>query len=152
MPKFGVRRRRGGYGYRLTRARSPLVVVAWFACALLAGGVSGLATVALTRDGRTAIAAKATAVSPKEIATVEHFAAVPAVIEPVATMPAPVLSKPSALPMSAPVEPVSQIFWQNCSQARAAGAAPIYVGEPGYRPGPDRDDDGIACEPYRGRR
>jgi hypothetical protein len=39
----------------------------------------------------------------------------------------------------------------NCSEARAAGAAPVHRGEPGYGPHLDRDDDGIGCEPYRGR-
>ena len=38
------------------------------------------------------------------------------------------------------------VYYKNCSQARAAGAAPIYRGEPGYRPALDRDRDGIACE------
>lgn len=37
-------------------------------------------------------------------------------------------------------------YHKNCSEARAAGAAPIHEGEPGYRPGLDRDGDGIACE------
>ena len=32
------------------------------------------------------------------------------------------------------------------AEARAAGAAPIHRGEPGYRAELDRDDDGIACE------
>jgi hypothetical protein len=41
--------------------------------------------------------------------------------------------------------------FDNCSEARAAGAAPIARGEPGYAPHLDRDNDGIACEPYRGR-
>ncbi|MDC3728326.1 excalibur calcium-binding domain-containing protein, partial [Rhodococcus sp. Rp3] len=27
-----------------------------------------------------------------------------------------------------------------------AGAAPLYVGEPGYRPKMDGDGDGVACE------
>ena len=40
-------------------------------------------------------------------------------------------------------------YYPNCDAARAAGAAPIYAGEPGYRPPLDADDDGIACEPYR---
>jgi len=40
----------------------------------------------------------------------------------------------------------SEIYYANCSQARAAGAAPIRRGEPGYRPALDRDNDGIACE------
>jgi hypothetical protein len=40
--------------------------------------------------------------------------------------------------------------WSGCNEARGAGTAPIYAGEPGYREGLDRDSDGIACEPYRG--
>ncbi|MDU0348111.1 excalibur calcium-binding domain-containing protein [Actinomyces sp. MRS3W] len=40
----------------------------------------------------------------------------------------------------------SSVYYQNCSEARAAGAAPIYAGEPGYRDALDRDNDGIACE------
>jgi hypothetical protein len=43
----------------------------------------------------------------------------------------------------------ADIYYSNCAAARAAGAAPIYVGQPGYRPGLDADSDGIACEPYR---
>jgi hypothetical protein len=38
------------------------------------------------------------------------------------------------------------VYFENCDAARAAGAAPIYRGEPGYRPGLDRDGDGVACE------
>lgn len=42
-------------------------------------------------------------------------------------------------------------YWRRCDDARAVGTAPIYRGEPGYRERLDADDDGIACEPYRGR-
>lgn len=41
--------------------------------------------------------------------------------------------------------------FRNCDEARAAGAAPVRRGEPGYGPHLDRDNDGIGCEPYRGR-
>lgn len=41
--------------------------------------------------------------------------------------------------------------FRNCTEARAAGAAPVYRGTPGYGPHLDRDGDGIGCEPYRGR-
>jgi hypothetical protein len=34
----------------------------------------------------------------------------------------------------------------NCSQARAAGAAPVRRGDPGYGPHLDRDGDGVGCE------
>ena len=41
--------------------------------------------------------------------------------------------------------------FDNCTEARAAGAAPVRRGDPGYGPHLDRDNDGIGCEPYRGR-
>lgn len=40
----------------------------------------------------------------------------------------------------------SAVYYENCAAARAAGAAPLYAGEPGYRSALDRDHDGIACE------
>ena len=36
--------------------------------------------------------------------------------------------------------------YRNCREARAAGAAPLYRGQPGYSARLDRDGDGIACE------
>jgi hypothetical protein len=43
-------------------------------------------------------------------------------------------------------ESSSSVYYSNCSEARAAGAAPLHAGEPGYRSGLDRDSDGTACE------
>lgn len=37
-------------------------------------------------------------------------------------------------------------YYPNCTAARAAGAAPIRRGQPGYSGRLDRDGDGIACE------
>lgn len=34
----------------------------------------------------------------------------------------------------------------NCAAARAAGAAPVRVGDPGYGRHLDRDGDGVGCE------
>lgn len=56
------------------------------------------------------------------------------------TPPAPLASIPAA------EEPVADVYYANCTAARAAGAAPIYVGDPGYRSALDRDKDGVACE------
>lgn len=36
-----------------------------------------------------------------------------------------------------------------CNAARAAGAAPVYRGDPGYGEHLDGDGDGIGCEPHR---
>jgi len=38
------------------------------------------------------------------------------------------------------------VYYQNCDAARAAGAAPVHRGDPGYGAHLDRDGDGIACE------
>jgi hypothetical protein len=40
------------------------------------------------------------------------------------------------------------IHYSGCSEARAAGSAPMYRGSPGYRQSMDGDYDGVACEPY----
>ena len=41
--------------------------------------------------------------------------------------------------------------FRNCDEARAADAAPVHRGDPGYGLHLDRDNDGIGCEPYRGK-
>ncbi|MGW2770510.1 excalibur calcium-binding domain-containing protein [Streptomyces sp. NPDC001275] len=38
------------------------------------------------------------------------------------------------------------VYYRNCAAARAAGAAPVHRGEPGYGPHLDRDGDGVGCE------
>lgn len=38
------------------------------------------------------------------------------------------------------------VYFANCSQARAAGAAPVRAGQPGYSRRLDRDGDGVGCE------
>ena len=47
--------------------------------------------------------------------------------------------------------PPSGAYYSGCDEARQAGVAPLYAGEPGYRPEMDGDGDGVACEPYRRR-
>lgn len=41
---------------------------------------------------------------------------------------------------------VANVYYKNCDAVRAAGADPIYKGEPGYSRKLDRDGDGIGCE------
>lgn len=47
---------------------------------------------------------------------------------------------------AAPVGGSGATFYQNCTAVRAAGADPVYAGQPGYSRKLDRDGDGIACE------
>ncbi len=39
-----------------------------------------------------------------------------------------------------------RVHYPDCASARTAGAAPLRRGDPGYRAGLDRDNDGVACE------
>ena len=38
------------------------------------------------------------------------------------------------------------VYFPNCTAARAAGAAPVRAGQPGYARHLDRDGDGVGCE------
>jgi len=63
---------------------------------------------------------------------------------PAAVAPAPVAPAPMAPAPAAPAP--AAVYYANCAAARAAGAAPLYAGQAGYRPALDRDSDGVACE------
>ncbi len=51
-------------------------------------------------------------------------------------------AEPSPTPTSAP----ENVYYKNCTEARAAGVTPLYRGDPGYAKHLDRDGDGVACE------
>lgn len=63
----------------------------------------------------------------------------------IAGTPAAVAAPPTTTTSPSPTTGGSA-YYPNCRAACAAGAAPIYRGQPGYRSGLDRDNDGIACE------
>ncbi|MFC5064442.1 excalibur calcium-binding domain-containing protein [Actinomycetospora atypica] len=48
-----------------------------------------------------------------------------------------------AVPDPAPAP--SSAYYKNCAAAKAAGAAPLHTGDPGYSSKLDRDGDGVAC-------
>jgi hypothetical protein len=53
----------------------------------------------------------------------------------------------AAKPAPAPAAPApAAAYFGSCADARAAGAAPLYAGQAGYRAALDRDSDGVACE------
>lgn len=62
----------------------------------------------------------------------------------------PVAIATGTVPKSTTVVPAPTMaalaHYANCAAARAAGAAPLHRGDPGYRAGLDRDKDGIACD------
>ncbi len=83
--------------------------------------------------------------------TVTETAEAPALTTEPWEAPEPSTAIPTTTPESAPgpglIGPLpSSTYYGSCAEARAAGAAPLRAGEPGYRPGLDRDGDGVACE------
>lgn len=93
------------------------------------------------------VTATVTAATPTTTAAAKTKTVTPTVtVEP--PPPAPEPPKPTVPPEPAP-GPTSDegaAFYQNCDAVRAAGAAPILRGEPGYSSKLDRDGDGIGCE------
>nr|WP_240625243.1 DUF1524 domain-containing protein [Kocuria tytonicola] len=68
----------------------------------------------------------------------------PALPAPIHEPVAPAEPKPVAPQPAAPNEGAGS--FANCAAARAANAAPLYAGSPGYSLKLDRDGDGVACE------
>ncbi|MBO0895726.1 DUF1524 domain-containing protein [Arthrobacter sp. zg-ZUI10] len=66
----------------------------------------------------------------------------PAPVQVPAEAPAPD-SAPAPDPVPAAPE---DVHYENCDAVKAAGAAPIRVGDPGWQPKFDRDGDGVGCE------
>lgn len=61
--------------------------------------------------------------------------------------PAPIVPAPAPpAPIAVQPAPANEVFYPNCTAARAAGAAPIKKGQPGYSTKLDRDGDGVACD------
>lgn len=78
----------------------------------------------------TAAEARATAVEAQVAAAGAH----PSFVE----------QAPQALAFAEPSN--SHVYYKNCTAARNAGAAPVYVGQAGYGAHLDRDGDGVGCE------
>lgn len=105
-------------------------------------------TTAPVTTAPTTVAPAAASVAPTSVAPP---AATEAVVVPVAP-PEPeappvqrVVPEPEPEPEVKAPAPRS-VSYANCAAVRAAGAAPIYSGDPGYSKKLDRDGDGVACE------
>jgi hypothetical protein len=63
------------------------------------------------------------------------------------TTPAPESTPASSPPPSTPPSSTTSVVpFENCEEAREAGATPVYEGDPGWALGLDRDGDGVGCE------
>ena len=92
---------------------------------------------------------------PNALAPTNRPAAAPAQAAP-APVAVPAAQAPAAVPAPAPAQvqmapapapaPAAAVSYANCTAVRAAGAAPIRIGQPGYSSRLDRDGDGVGCE------
>jgi hypothetical protein len=90
---------------------------------------------------------------PERDAMARVLAACPGQRLPVDTTHAPTrvdqhISEPSATSPAAQPRTMTggTTYYANCDAVRAAGAAPIHAGDPGYSRRLDRDGDGVGCE------
>lgn len=141
--------------------------------ALFFGASVGTPGGAPARDAPIALAARSAPTTPlAELPTPTPTPTAEAVAAPVATAepapvadpvavpepePAPEADAPqdAPAPLYAPAEPAppapepapdASTYYENCSAAKAAGAAPVHLGDPGYGDHLDRDGDGVGCE------
>ncbi|WP_432984284.1 excalibur calcium-binding domain-containing protein [Dactylosporangium sp. CA-233914] len=97
------------------------------------------------RERPAAPSAVTSAAAPTSAATTRAATttAPPVVVVTTTTEPPP--PPPVVVETTTEDEP-EDVYYKNCTEARNAGAAPLYRGEPGYRAALDRDGDGVACE------
>lgn len=116
------------------------------------GGVTLIvisAVIVLMGLGCVCAGAISAVISPASTPTRRPTPAAPAVV---VTSAAPSVSpSPAPAESTVPVAPPevtrpASVYYASCAAAKAAGAAPLHRGEPGYRSGLDRDGDGTACE------
>lgn len=96
---------------------------------------------------RTSSAPLAQAPESSEAATPEAQATTAAAV-PEPTTPTARSTRPAAAGQ-APAQEGTGVVYGSCAEARAAGAAPLRAGSPGYSRKLDRDGDGVACESTR---
>jgi Excalibur calcium-binding domain/Protein of unknown function (DUF1524) len=100
-------------------------------------------------DERAVTSAFAPAPAPAPVIAAPVPAPVVAAPVPVAVAPAPAPAPPAPAPVApapAPAPAPPTVYYENCTAVRAAGAAPIHRGEPGWQDKFDRDKDGVGCE------
>ncbi|MCK9877314.1 excalibur calcium-binding domain-containing protein [Frankia sp. Ag45/Mut15] len=106
---------------------------------------------ATTRAAAAAVRPAVTSAPPAQAAAAPPAQPQRNVIPPAQQQAPPVQQAPAAQQPAAQAPPPAQenptsVYYANCDAVRAAGAAPLYQGQPGYRAPLDRDHDGVACD------
>ncbi|MFL6763940.1 MAG: excalibur calcium-binding domain-containing protein [Sphingomicrobium sp.] len=77
------------------------------------------------------------------------WSASPQVTPAALSVAAPVAASRATAALPTPEEIEHTRYFASCNEARSAGVAPMFRGQPGYREELDGDGDDIACEPIR---
>lgn len=117
---------------------------------------SAVTTSKTTTSKPTTTRKKEPSTTVTKTATVVETATATVVETVVVTQPSPKPVEPNRQPQGfvapppaqapTPTPAQSSAYYSSCAEAKAAGAAPLYQGAPGYRSGLDKDGDGVACE------
>ena len=88
---------------------------------------------------------------PRQAAYVAADEATPSLNQCVVPLAAPIPSTPATttpaiITPATTAPPAAAVHYKNCTAVRAAGAAPIHAGDPGWQTKFDGDGDGIGCE------
>ncbi|MBA2946903.1 excalibur calcium-binding domain-containing protein [Streptomyces himalayensis] len=124
----------------------PALAVAFFIGLGAAGGgdTGGDAQSAADQPQPTATATVTTTATATETAEPEPAATV--TVRATRTVKATVTAQPADGGSGGSSAGDESVYYGNCSEARAAGAAPVHRGEPGYGSHLDRDGDGVGCD------
>jgi Excalibur calcium-binding domain len=133
--------------YRKLRFMLPIAAVAGFVIGSASAGAAGQTSAPLAAPASqtvtTTVTSAATTTAPPVTRT---FSAAPKTVPPVTVTKRVTVTAPANAGVPTKQNSGTDVYYANCSAARAAGAAPLYAGQPGYRAGLDRDGDGVACE------
>jgi hypothetical protein len=140
----------GWWGRKSRGVKAALVAGAIVVTLVVIGTVSGGSSTEPPKRDETPVASTSTTVRvtttiPPTTVAPTTTAAPTTTVAPTTTAAPPVTAAPQPPPPPATTAP-ADVYYANCDAVRAAGAAPLHRGEPGYRAGLDRDDDGVACE------
>ncbi|WP_330177048.1 excalibur calcium-binding domain-containing protein [Streptomyces sp. NBC_01498] len=141
----------GRPGWTRKRVLLPSVAVLFLLGVIIGGADTSQGTTAEARPGPTSTVTATVSATPEPAVTRTVTAA---------PKPAPTVTKTKTVRVTvAPAADGSgdsggsggsdtggSTYYANCTAVRAAGAAPIRTGDPGYGSHLDRDGDGVACE------
>ncbi len=68
-------------------------------------------------------------------------------VDPTSTRTATTMAAATTAVATTGPQTTSSVYYKSCAAASKAGAAPITIGQPGYRTGLDPNDNGVACKP-----